>query len=512
MIELNSQVEKESKVSPEVTRFLQSERNRSQVTIDHQKKDEGFSVKKMMRALQTRFSNTGDISSEIAEMVESQVQQRTRELFRQANYDALTHLPNRSYFNSTLEQLVIKAEDANTQFGLLFLDLDGFKGVNDKLGHQAGDELLRNVSARLISAVREDDIVSRLGGDEFVVLVAEVDDKELIESISQRIIREVSRDYWINGKDVKISTSIGISCFPNDAKTASDLTNRADQALYASKHAGRSTYRFFNDISEDQVVSENLLINRLEAAIDNGQIQTVFEPQIDLTSGCIVGASITAKWNEKDIENPYLANWIELLNESQSAYSLGAWLMDSGLYFLKEWQQYNDEMMVSIPVVDALWQQQDFVTTLNKRFENYGVLASQVQLEFSVPSLNENNALQDVLNSLTESGYQVTLSEVGKCPLDLASLTQLNLQELKLNRDWLVSNMSNPRGKKWVQALVQMAKTLDVCVIATGVETSEQEAEYKAMGCSMAQGDHWSAPIDAETFKQQVQQQLPVIA
>lgn len=512
MLELSSQVEKDTKTSDEVARFLQSERNRSQLSVDRQEKDDGFSVKKMMRALQTRFSHTGDISSEIAQMVEAQVQQRTRELFRQANYDSLTHLPNRSYFNSTLEQLVIKAEDTNTEFGLLFLDLDGFKAVNDNLGHQAGDELLRNVSARLMSAVREDDIVSRLGGDEFVVLIADVNDKSLIEGISERIIREVSRAYWINGNEVEISTSIGISCFPGDGKTTTELVERADQALYVSKHAGRSTYRFFSDVSGQLVSPKHLLVDRLEAAVDNGEIKAVFEPQIDLKSGRIVGASITAKWDEAETEGAYLSNWIEWLNDSKSAYTVGAWLIDSGLYYLLQWQQYNDEMMVSIPVVDALWQQQDLVSVLNERFANYGVSASQVQLEFPVASLTQNAELHVVLNALTAAGYQITLSEIGKSPLDLGLLTQLNLQELKLNRDWLATNMSNEKGQKWVHALVQMAKTLDVCVIATGVETAEQATEYKIMGCSMAQGDNWSAPIDAERLQQHIQQQLPVIA
>ncbi|MDX1351678.1 MAG: GGDEF domain-containing protein, partial [Thiomicrorhabdus sp.] len=202
MLELSSPVKTQSLTSPEVEKFLQSERNRTQTSIERHEEAGGFSVKKMMRALQNRFSHTGDISGEIAEIVEKQVQMRTRELFRQANYDDLTHLPNRTYFNATAEQLVLKAQEAQTEFGLLFLDLDGFKAVNDSFGHQAGDELLRNVSARLISATREGDIVSRLGGDEFVILLADIFDKETVEVVCQRIINEVSRPYWINGNDV----------------------------------------------------------------------------------------------------------------------------------------------------------------------------------------------------------------------------------------------------------------------------------------------------------------------
>ena len=511
MVELNSLVKTESDASAEVTRFLQTERNRSQQTIERHTEDGSFSVKKMMHALQSRFSHTGDISSEIAEMVETQVQMRTRELFRQANYDDLTHLPNRAYFNTTLEQLVVKAQDSKTEFVLLFLDLDGFKAVNDTLGHQAGDELLRNVSARLMSAVREGDIVSRLGGDEFVVLLADVIDKELIEGVSQRIIKEVSRPYWINSNDVEISTSIGISSYPSDGKTSTELVERADQALYVSKRSGRRTYRFYDEVAKQVSSPKHVLVNRLKASVENGEIEAVFEPQIDLTSGGIVGASITAKWNEPEIENPYLSTWVEMLNESQAGYTVGAWLMDSGLYYLQQWQKYNDAIMVSIPVIDALWQQEDLVTVLNERFASYGVLASQVQLEFTVQALNEHEELHEVLNALTTAGYQITLSDVGKSPLDLSSLALLNLQELKLNRDWLQNTMATEKGQKWVQALVQMAKSLDICVIATGVESAEEAQQYQAMGCSMAQGNNWSAPIDANTLQQAIQQQLPVI-
>ncbi|WP_321325638.1 putative bifunctional diguanylate cyclase/phosphodiesterase [Thiomicrorhabdus sp.] len=513
MVELSSPVKAETITSPEVERFLQSERSRTQTSIQrHEEEVAGFSVKKMMRALQNRFSHTGDISNEIAEMVEKQVQMRTRELFRQANYDALTHLPNRAYFNTTVEQLVLKAQEAEADFGLLFLDLDGFKSVNDKLGHKAGDELLRNVSARLMSATREGDIVSRLGGDEFVVLLADVAEKETIEIVCQRIINEVSRPYWINGHDVEISTSIGISRFPLDGKTSTELVELADQALYVSKQSGRKTYRFYHEIVEETISPKHVLVNRLYDAVDNGQIALQFEPQIDLTSDSIVGASITAKWDEKEIESPYLASWIEMLNDSKAGYTVGAWLMDSGLYYLKQWQQYNDAMIVSIPVVDALWQQQDLVAILNERFAHFDVQTSQVQLEFSIKALTENKALQEVLNALTAAGYQITLSEVGKTPLDLALLAQLNLQEIKLDRDWLQATMANEKGQKWVQALVQMAKSLDLCVIATGVETQEQALQYRSMGCSMAQGENWSEPVDAEQLQQSIQQDLLVIA
>lgn len=508
MVELTSRTKNDVEMTPELERFFTAERGRpaaqsheaSALVIEKS----GFSVKGLMKTLQERFSHTGDISSEIEEMVEAQVQMRTRDLFRQANYDALTHLPNRTYFHSTLESLVIKAEENDTSFALLFLDLDGFKGVNDTYGHQAGDELLRNVSARLVSAVRDGDIISRLGGDEFVVLIADVFDKEIVKNVSERIIYEVSRPYWINGAEIRISTSIGIASFPDDTKSSTTLIENADQALYASKSAGRGVYRFYCDIVDQTSLSNYALVQLLETAVAENKIQAVFEPQMDLASNKIVGASVTAKWNEAELEGPYLVSWMPILNSSDSAYSVGTWLIDSALFYLKQWQVEHDEMVVSIPVIEKVWQRGDFVEYMNSRLTQYGILASQIQLEFTAKSLAHNEALIHILDDLTTAGYQITISDIGKQSLDLSMLALINLSELKLDRDWLYESMQSQRGKKWATALIQMAKKLDLCVIATGVEDAEQVATYKNMGCTMAQGMHWSAPVTAkeltETF------------
>ncbi|HID00108.1 MAG TPA: GGDEF domain-containing protein, partial [Piscirickettsiaceae bacterium] len=163
----------------------------------------------------------------LSALVEAQVKARTEQLFRQANYDALTHLPNRAFFMQTMENTFKQAEHTQTPFALLFLDLDGFKPVNDTFGHSAGDELLRMVAARLIASIRDDDFVARLGGDEFVILLRNVVDREIIETISKRLIQEISRPYWVDGRTVHISTSVGISEHPHDGKTAAQLIENA---------------------------------------------------------------------------------------------------------------------------------------------------------------------------------------------------------------------------------------------------------------------------------------------
>ena len=209
----------------------------------------------------------------------------------------------------------------------------------------------------------------------------------------------------------------------------------------------------------------------------------------------MVGASITAKWNEAELEGPYLISWIHLLNSSASAGSVGYWLIDSALFYLKHWLASNDEMVVSIPVVEKVWQQGQFVEFMNQRLSQFDISSSQIQLEFTAKSLFENEELKLLLDDLTEAGYQVTISDIGKQSLDISMLALINLSELKLDRDWLYESMQTERGQKWARGLIQMAKKLDLCVIATGVENAQQAETYKEMGCTMAQGMNWSAPV-----------------
>lgn len=502
--------ETQNVTSPEVQRFLQTDRSRTQKMIDRTPLAAGFSVKKILRVLQDRFSYMGDLPQAIEEIVEAQVQIRTRALFRQANYDDLTHLPNRAYFHRTLEQLVMNAKDNNTEFTLLFLDLDDFKNVNDTLGHHAGDELLRNVSARLMSAVREGDVVSRLGGDEFVILLAGLTDRTMTEAICKRIIFEVSRPYWIDKNDVAISTSIGVARYPEDAKSSADLVENSDKALYVSKASGRSTYRFYADVAEQAEHKEIDLSVSLKAAINAGEIEVCFEPQIDLVSQKIVGASVSALWHSDSVENPYLSGWMDKLDQSGWASSIGPWLIDSGLFYLQQWQQVNDELVISIPVMESVWRTENMVEFMNHRLATFKVKASQVQLEFSLQAITEAS-LQNALQELSEAGYQVTLTEVGKVPLDLAQLMNLNLQEIKLDRVWLQDAMQTINGQKWVKAVIQMAKTLDVCVIAMGIENRTQATMLHGMGCLMGQGSTWAQPLDSSSYYQAITAQLPIV-
>lgn len=483
--------------------LLEGERKRNKKMALRRAAENRTRVKMVLDGFQKRFSRNVDMPNEIEEMVEAQVQQRTRDLFRQANFDPLTHLPNRAYFGEALETVLENAQKNSGVFSLLFLDLDGFKAVNDSLGHQAGDELLQNVGARLVSSVREGDIVSRRGGDEFVILLTDLDGREDIANICQRIIDEVSRPYWIGQSEARVSTSIGVARYPQEGKTASELMEHSDSALYVSKSNGRRTFRFYNEIEFDVAIPSSRLQEQLAKAIEAGEIEACLEPQIELKSGQVVGASLSARWLHEELENPYLESWQDILVKSGQAPSLATWLIDSALYYLKQWQTTDQEWVVSVPVLDSLWLHQDLPEFLEQRLRQYGVCREQLQLEFSLASMqNVDGKLKQTLIELGEAGYQLTLTDVGAYPLDLALLSTLKLNEVKLDRHWMLESMQSKSGQAWLQGLIQMAKSLDLCVIASGVQNAEQIRQLCSWGCLMGQGEVWSKPQSAERFNQ----------
>jgi len=485
--------------------LLEDERTRTSKMVARGASENRVNVKKMMGSLQQRFSNTGDIPADIAALIEEQVQLRTRELFRQANYDSLTHLPNRQFFATTLEKVLEESKADDQVFSLLFLDLDGFKVINDCLGHQAGDELLQNVAARLISSVRDGDIVSRRGGDEFVILLRELDNKDDIVNICNRMIAEVSRPYFLCQKEGNISTSIGVARYPLDGKTASELLEHSDAALYVSKKSGGKTYRFYNEISVNELEQtfELGLGGELTEAMQSGQIEICFEPQVELVSGQVIGASATACWHNDKLESPYLSGWNKSLVKSGWSQSVATWLLDSSLYYLQQWQLVRNDWVISVPVLDSLWLHQDLIAFLDERLTRYGVKKEQLQLEFSLSALQKlDGKLKQTLLALGKAGYQITLTDVGAHPLDLGLLARLQLNEIKLDRDWVLESMKTEIGQAWLQGLVQLAKGLDICVIASGLDSKEQARKMQKWGCVIGQGLVWSKPVEAARFNQ----------
>lgn len=460
-------------------------------------------VKNLLSDLRYKFSGR---QQDVENLIEAEVKARTEELYRKAHYDALTHLPNRSYFHDLMEQMVQRATETNTKFTLLFLDLDGFKQVNDNLGHHIGDELLRHAAARLVSSLRENDIVARLGGDEFVALLTDSEDnRDIIEGICKRIINEISRLYYFDGHEVRISTSIGVSRFPHDGRIASELSENADKALYVAKNMGKKQFRFYEDAhtSPDFLNEkrESDIRAALEMAIGKDELISCVQPQIDLKESRIVGGCLSIAWQNPFYETFSDGEWEEKLENVLWADTAGDWLLDTACHYLKDWQVLDPEFVVTLPVLKPLWND-SLQKKLDEAVERYDIPKNQLQLSFSLRSLQQEGAdVKELLQALTEAGYQLTLSDVGSQPLDLNFLMGLTIQEFRFDPIWLDKQMQSEQGKQWVKAIIQMVQSLDACMIAGGIHSEQQAEELKQWGCAYGQGPYWSERIETENFK-----------
>lgn len=468
-----------------------------------QAKLEMGNVKHLLSDLRYKFSGR---QQDVENLIEAEVKARTEDLYRKAHFDALTHLPNRGYFHDMMEQMVQRATETETSFTLLFLDLDGFKKVNDTLGHHIGDELLRHAAARLVSSLRENDVVARLGGDEFVALLTDSEDsREIIESICKRMINEISRLYYFDGHEVQISTSIGVSRFPHDGRIASELSENADKALYVAKKLGKKQFRFYEDAetSPDFLAEqrESDIRDALELAVNNNELISCVQPQIDLKENRIVGGCLSIAWQNPFYETFSATEWVDRLEEMPWAESVADWLLDTACHYLKDWQVLDPEFVVTLPIMKPLWNASLF-NKLEQTVARNDIPKNQLQLSFSLKGLQQEGlAMQSLLQELTTAGYQLTLADVGSQPLDLNFLTGLSIQEFRFDPIWLDQQMQSEQGQQWVKAIIQMVQSLDACMIASGVHSEQQAQSLKQWGCAYGQGIYWSERIETESFK-----------
>ncbi|KUJ72421.1 bifunctional diguanylate cyclase/phosphodiesterase [Thiomicrospira sp. WB1] len=448
----------------------------------------------ILSRLQSKFAYPPDMALRI----ESEVQARTHHLYKQAHFDFLTHLPNRARLYEYLNECVMHAQRSQSPFSLVFMDLDGFKLVNDSLGHHAGDELLRLVSARVLNAVKDTDMVARLGGDEFVLVLPGVAKKATLAAVCERLIREVSRPYWIENQAVNTSPSLGVATYGQDGKLASELIDRADQALYYAKEQGKKTYAFFSGLPQLRCQAEKPLQACITQAVEQGDFQLLAQHQVDIKRDQFVGVSLTLNWPDApDVQA--LSDLDGLLGNHPDATRVNAWLWDSVCYYLSRWQRQAPDWTVSLPGLASRLASPASVDFLVKRLQSHGISPEQVHLNVGVDGLNDDSHLAS-LNAFSQAGFQITLSDVGRLALDLTRLGQVSLSEMRLNETWLEQQLKTVEGTRCVRAVIDMAHTLDASVVATGVDDAARAERLRQMGCDMAQGPYWGQPTAVGRF------------
>lgn len=453
----------------------------------------------------------GDIYCYVAQFSDiTEKKQKDELILTQASYDQLTGLPNRNLFKDRLAQEIKKSHRSGLLLSLFLLDLDHFKEINDTLGHDAGDELLKEVASRIKSCVREIDTVARLGGDEFIVILPEINSKLRIEMVAQQIIQALSRPFQFNQNQVAhhISTSIGIAIYPEDGTDMESLMKYADQAMYAAKHQGRGRFCYFTPAMQQNANEKMILIRDLRCALVRNELHVYYQPILDLTHQRIVKAEALLRWKHPQLGMINPAIFIPLAEESGLILEIGEWVFDQVIAHIQQWrQQYGDTIQISVNKSPVQFKQHTKLVWFEKLMQ-LGLPGNCINVEITEGLLLKDTP--DVKNCLLEfrnSGIEVSIDDFGTGFSSLSYLKAFDIDYLKIDRSFTSNLTTNSTDNALVEAIILLAHKLDIKTIAEGVETQKQQDLLIEFGCDYAQGYLYSAPMPAEEFERLCNQQ-----
>ncbi|MBY0579855.1 MAG: EAL domain-containing protein [Burkholderiales bacterium] len=429
-----------------------------------------------------------------------------------AYFDTLTGLPNRLLLMDRLEMLINQSCREEKQLGVLCLDLDHFKEVNDTLGHAGGDILLQSVAHRLNACVREGDTVARLGGDEFVIIVTNLSRTELGEVakiaalVAEKVKATLSNPFIFENHEVLITPSIGIALYSSDADNAADMIKCADAALYHAKSQGRNNYQFYAEQMNTLTLERLSLQNDLRKALERNELEVHYQPQVDIGNGFVTGMEALMRWKHPTQGWIPPVKFIPIAEETGLILSLGEWLMKTVCAQMKVWQMaglLNESQRISINVSPRQFKQGDFSKMLEKILNETALSAHRLELEMTEGMLMHNTeSTLAMLNQLKLLGVKLSLDDFGTGYSSLSYLKRFPLDVLKIDQSFVRDITDDPNDAAIVTAIIAMARSLKLKVIAEGVETLGQFSHLKDQGCHGFQGYYFSKPIPGESMTQ----------
>ena len=419
----------------------------------------------------------------------------------QATHDSLTGLPNRTMLHNYLQRAIQTADAGNSVPAVVFVDLDQFKYINDSLGHQAGDKLLKTVAQRLVACVRDTDMVARQGGDEFVIVLGNQRDEESITEVLQRILNSVSQPWLMDERELNITCSLGVSRYPEDGEDVETLLKNADSAMYKAKEVGRNNFQFFASNMHAQVPNHlDMLVNLLHA-IEHEEFQLYYQPKISLDSGRIVGAEALIRWDLADIGMVPPAHFIPFAEQSGLIVPIGEWVLRTACAQNRAWQSAG---LPAIPVAINLspYQiNQDLVAIVKQVLADNNLEACCLELE-----ITENVVMKDaekivaMLNALKALGLRISVDDFGTGYSSLSYLKRFPVDALKIDQSFVRDIVHDTDSAAIVKAVISLAHILNLRVIAEGVETEAQCDFLRENGCDDVQGYYFGRPMSVLDF------------
>ena len=432
--------------------------------------------------------------------VDRQRRRREDELQRLAHYDALTGVPNRVMLADRMTQALARAKRDQGLLAVCYLDLDGFKPINDRHGHAVGDRVLVEVTRRIRECVREDDTVARLGGDEFVVLLVGLRATEECVGSLQRMLESIHQPIAVDGHIVGLSASIGVALFPEDEEDADTLLRHADQAMYLAKLAGKNRFHLFDPTSDRRARSHHQLLQEIRQGLAGGEFELYYQPKIDLATRRLVGAEALIRWNHPQRGLLLPGEFMRAVENTELEIELGEWVVATATEQLRHWRDTGFRIQVSINISAYHFQSPGFVPRLQEQSGRYGPQAGERWLQIEVletAALDDIAGISALIAACRELGIGFALDDFGSGYSSLTYLSQLDVDTLKIDQSFVRDMQTDKGDHAVVQGIIALARAFEMHCVAEGVESEAIHQALQQMGCETGQGNGIALPMPA---------------
>jgi len=426
-----------------------------------------------------------------------------------ANYDLLTGLPNRSQFIERITYFINVAKRQNSEFAIMFLDLDHFKDINDTLGHSIGDALLVELAKRIQECIRNEDTVSRLGGDEFIFMLPNTTTQGIV-TVAEKLLENITKPFSVEHNELIVTASIGIAIYPIDGTDPETLSKNADTAMYQAKLNGRNNFRFFTKVMQKSLERNIQLTNALRHALEKDQLHVVYQPQVAITDAHVIGAEALLRWNHPELGAISPLEFISIAEENGLILPIGEWVLRSAVKQAKEWIDRGfAPMIVAVNLSAVQFRHSHLPELVTKILEEFGLPSEYLELELTeAVAMHDPKSAFAVMDNLHERGIRMSIDDFGTGYSSLSYLKKFKVYKLKIDQSFIRDISTDPEDKAIVNAIISMAHSLGLQVIAEGVETMEQLDYLREEGCDEIQGYYFSKPLSAESFNTFIATQL----